>query len=536
MEVLSENKADVLPDGDTAAPVRDNDNDNDNDSVKYPSAFWASCVSVGVALALFLVGLDMTIVAAAIPRITDDFKGINLVGWYASAYFIALACFQPFWGKVYPFFSIKYTFLLAVFIFDLGSLVAGVAPSSTVLIVGRAIMGVGGAGIASGGYAILGVVVRPKLRPVFTGFITTIYSIANVLGPVVGGIFTQQTTWRWCFYINLPIGGASALVIFLLFRPPQSTHLSKAPLKEKLSHMDPIGITFALASLIFFTRALEVAGIDEAWNSAEVVGFLVACAVSTVAFVVSQYLQGDHALLVSRLLKKRIVAMGMAFGFFHEGAFYLLLYYVPIYFQVVVGVSPSRAGVYNLPLLISCGVGSALAGVLVSLFGHYVPLMLWASAGGCIGSGLIYTLHAASPQAQWVGYQFLAGLAYGSGLPLAIIAGQANARAEDLASTTAMLLFSFCVGSSTSLGAGQSVLSNLLLSKLPSLAPNVDPLSVIVTGATEIRSAFPADVVPGIVEAYLYCLRAVFLIVTAYAGVAVFFAVANKWERLKLKG
>ncbi|TPX20323.1 hypothetical protein DIZ76_016211 [Coccidioides immitis] len=115
MEVLSENKADVLPDSDTAAPVRDNgnendnDNDNDNDSVKYPSAFWASCVSVGVALALFLVGLDMTIVAAAIPRITDDFKGINLVGW----------------GKVYPYFSIKYTFLLAVFIFDLGSLVAG---------------------------------------------------------------------------------------------------------------------------------------------------------------------------------------------------------------------------------------------------------------------------------------------------------------------------------------------------------------------------------------------------------------------------
>ncbi|KAK2832015.1 hypothetical protein FQN49_006936 [Arthroderma sp. PD_2] len=503
--------------------------------VDYPTVFWASCVSFGVALGLFMVGLDMTIVAAAIPRITDDFKGINLVGWYASAYFITLACFQPFWGKVYPYFSIKYTFLGAIFIFSLGSLIAGIAPNSTALIVGRAVMGVGGAGIASGGYAILGVVVRPQVRPVFTGLITTVYSVANVLGPILGGIFTQQTTWRWCFYVNLPIGCVAGLVIFFLFRPPQSAHRADAPLKEKLSHMDPIGIVLALASLIFFTRALEIAGIEEKWNSASVIGFLVACAVSAIGFVVSQYLQGDHALLMSRLLKRRVVAVGMAYGFFHEGAFYLLLYYVPIYFQVVVGASPSKAGVYNLPLLICCGVGSAVAGILVSITGHYVPLMLWASAGGCVASGLIYTLYAAAPASQWVGYQVLAGLAYGSGLPLAIIAAQAQTKPEDLASTTAMLLFSFCVGTSTSLGAGQSVLSNLLLTKLRTLAPSVDPRSVIATGATEIRHVFPAEAIPGIVEAYLFCLRIVFLIVTAYAGVAVICTFGNRWQRLKLK-
>ncbi len=301
-------------------------------------------------------------------------------------------------------------------------------------------MGAGGAGIASGGYAILGVVVRPQLRPIFTGFITTVYSVANVLGPILGGVFTQKTTWRWCFYVNLPVGGASAIIIFLLFRPPKSARRAKVPLKEKLSHMDPIGIVLALGSLIFFTRALEVAGISRAWNSAEVIGLLVACVVAAIAFVVSQYLLGDHALMVSRLLKKRVVAVGMAYGFFHEGAFYLLLYYVPIYFQVVVGVSPSEAGVHNLPLLISCGIGSGLAGILVSVYGQYVPLMVWASAGGCIGSGLIYTLNATSPTAAWVCYQILAGLAYGSGLPLAIIAAQAKSQPEDLASTTAMSL------------------------------------------------------------------------------------------------
>ncbi|OKO92600.1 hypothetical protein PENSUB_12585 [Penicillium subrubescens] len=390
-------------------------------------------------------------------------------------------------------------------------------------------MGAGGAGIASGGYAILGVVVRPQLRPIFTGFITTVYSVANVLGPILGGVFTQRTTWRWCFYINLPIGGTAAFIVFLLFKPPKSTRQAKIPLKEKLSHMDPIGIVLVLGSLIFFTRALEVAGIYKAWNSAEVIGLLVACLVAAIAFVISEYLQGDHALFMSRLLRQRVIAVSMAYGFFHEGAFYLLLYYVPIYFQVVVGVSPSEAGVHNLPLLISCGIGSGLAGILVSVYGHYVPLMLWASAGGCIGSGLIYTLSTTSPTAAWVCYQILAGLTYGSGLPLAIIAAQAKAK------PCTLWPFSFCVGSSTSLGAGQSVLSNILLSKLPSTAPSVDPLSVIATGATEIRHIFPADAVPGIMQAYLYCLRAVFLITTAYAGVAVFFAVGNKWERLRLK-
>ncbi|KAF2146413.1 uncharacterized protein K452DRAFT_305347 [Aplosporella prunicola CBS 121167] len=505
------------------------------DVVEYPNAFRAACISVGVALGIFLVGLDMTIVATAIPRITDDFSGIDLIGWYGSAFFITLACFQPFWGKVYPFFSLKYAFLVAVFIFELGSLLSGVAPNSTVLIVGRAITGAGGAGIATGGYAILSIIVRPQIRPIFTGLITTVYSIANVLGPILGGVFAEQTTWRWCFYVNLPFGGASGLIIFLLFHVPENARRAKAPLKEKLSHMDPIGITLALASLIFLTRVFQVAGLDRKWDSAEVIGLLVGCVVSTIAFIISQYFQGDRALLVSRLIKKRIVAVGMAYGFFHEGAFFLLLYYVPIYFQVVRGATPAEAGVRNLPLLISCGVGSLLVGFVVSRFGHFVPLMLWASAAGCVGSGLIYTLNATSSPAEWISYQIIAGLAYGSGLPLAIIAAQAKSETEDLASTTAMLLFMFNVGTSTSLGAGQAVLNNLLLSKLPETAPNVDPFDVISAGATETRATFPTAVVPGIVQAYLETLRAIYAIVIAYAGVAVVFAVVNRWEKLRMK-
>ncbi|KAJ0122202.1 flatoxin efflux pump [Diaporthe amygdali] len=506
------------------------------DSIVYPNVFWTSCVSFGVALGLFLVGLDMTIIATAIPKITEEFPGVNLIGWYSSAFFISLACTQPFWGKVYPFFSIKYTFLLVVFIFGVGALIGGLAPNSTVLILGRAILGASAAGIAAGGYAILGVTVRPGLRPVFTGLINTVYSLASVLGPILGGAFTQHSTWRWCFFVNLPVAGVSALVILLLFHPPPASSRSKVPLKVKMSHMDPVGILLVLGSLVCFTRAVEVAGIHQPWGSGEVIGLFVGSGIAAVAFVVSQYLQGDHALLVSRLVRQRGVYVSMGYGFFHEGAFVLLLYYIPIYFQVVDGISPTEAGFRNLPMLISCGIGSALTGLLVSRSGYYTPFMVWASAGGCIGAGLIYTLDETSPPAKWIGYQVLAGLAFGSGLPLGIISGQANAEQEDIPSRTAMLLFSFCVGSSTSLGTGQSVFSNLILTRLPALAPGVDPITVINTGATDIRNVFPADAVPGIVQTYLYALRAVFTVVTAYAGVAVMFAISSRWERLNLKG
>lgn len=204
--------------------------------------------------------------------------------------------------------------------------------------------------------------------------------------------------------------------------------------------MDPIGILLVLAALVCFTRAVEVAGIRQPWASGEVIGLLVGSGVAVVAFVISQYLQGDHALLVSRLVRQRGVYMSMGFGFFHEGAFCLLLYYVPIYFQVVAGITPSEAGFRNLPMLISCGIGSALTGFLVSRFGYYTPFMVWASGGGCVGAGLVYTLDETSPPAKWIGYQVLAGLAFGSGLPLGIIAGQADAEPEDLPSRTAMLL------------------------------------------------------------------------------------------------
>ncbi|KAK8098930.1 Major facilitator superfamily transporter [Apiospora kogelbergensis] len=409
------------------------------------------------------------------------------------------------------------------------------APNSSVLILGRAVMGASAAGLASGGYAILGVTVRPRLRPIFTGFVTTVYSVAKVLGPIIGGYFSQNVTWRWCFYVNLPICGVAALVILLGFKPPLRISETKLGFRQKLSQTDPLSIVLAFCALFCFIRALEIAGIRKPWGSSEVIGLFVGSGLITAAFLGLQFYQGERAVLVPRLLKQRVVHMGMMYGFFHEGAFYLLIYYVPIYFQVVTGASPTVAGVRNLPLLISCGIASAFSGFLVSRFGHYTPLMVLASAGGCVGAGLLSTLTQNSGEAQWIGFQVLAGFFLGAGLPLGTIAGQAKAKDEDLPSTTAMLLFAFCVGSSTSLGAAQSVFTNIVLKKLPFLASNGVSNNMIETGIADIRGAYPPDIVVGVVAAYTDAVRAVFVIATAYAGAAVVFAAGNNWQRLNLK-
>lgn len=167
------------------------------ENAQYPSAFSLIFIVIALMLSIFLFALDMTIVATAIPRITDEFKSLDQVGWYGSAFFLTVASFQSTWGKGYKYFPLKGTFLLSIFVFEVGSLICAVAKNSTTLIVGRAIAGAGAAGIASGVYIIIAFTVPARQRPAFTGLMGATYAFASVIGPLLGGVFTSHVSWRW---------------------------------------------------------------------------------------------------------------------------------------------------------------------------------------------------------------------------------------------------------------------------------------------------------------------------------------------------
>ncbi|KAL1969315.1 hypothetical protein VTN77DRAFT_9507 [Rasamsonia byssochlamydoides] len=200
-------------------------NNGDKTEEEYPGLFSLIFIIVALILSIFLVSLDMTIVATAIPQITDEFKSLDQVGWYGSAFFLTVASFQSTWGKGYKYFPLKITFLLAIFIFEMGSLICGVAQNSTTLIVGRAIAGAGAAGIASGVYIIIAFSAPPRQRPAYTGILGATYAFASVVGPLLGGVFTSHVSWRW-WYVparRLIVQHSAMLTVILiqfLYQPP----------------------------------------------------------------------------------------------------------------------------------------------------------------------------------------------------------------------------------------------------------------------------------------------------------------------------
>ncbi|QDS72672.1 hypothetical protein FKW77_002901 [Venturia effusa] len=491
------------------------------ESSVYPSGWKMLSIMLGVALAMFLVALDMTIVATAIPRITDEFKSLDDVGWYGSAFFLTVAAFQATWGKGFKYFPLKTTFLTAVGVFEIGSLICAVAKNSTTLIVGRAIAGAGGAGIASGAYTIIAFSAKPSQVAAFTGILGAVYALASVVGPLLGGVFTDNLSWRWCFYINLPIGGASAFIILFFFQTPKAAKPVEATLKEKLLQMDLPGTFILMASFTCLILTLQWGGVTKSWGSSQVIGLLVGFVLILVLFIVTQIWQGDRALIVPRLMKQKTIALLSVWQVFNSGMFLLLMYYLPIYFQVVSGVSASKSGIRNLPLILGVSLFSIVSGVGITLTGYYLPFTFVGAVCGTIGSGLLYTLGVHSPSSQWIGYQALAGIGIGLGVQVPIIVSQAVSLPQDISSITAIMIFYQTISGAVFVSVGQSVFANKLIHTVPQLVPGVDPKLVVATGATELRKVFDPSQLPGVIASYMAGLKDAYALSIALAGLAV---------------
>ncbi|KAL8666226.1 MAG: hypothetical protein Q9168_007534 [Polycauliona sp. 1 TL-2023] len=512
----------------------------EDESPDYPGSWKLASITIALCMAIFLVALDTTIVAAATPRITDHFKKLEDVGWYGSAYLLTICAFQLAFGKCYSIFSIKSVFLTAIAIFELGSLICGVAPSSNALIIGRAIAGMGCAGIFSGALIIIAYSVPLHRRPAYTGLIGAMYGVASIAGPLLGGVFTDNLSWRWCFYINLPIGAVTTVIIAFFFHAPQRD-ASSLTLWQKINELDLLGTFFFLPSIVCLLIALQWGGTRYAWDSARIVVLFVFAALLCAAFIAVQIWKQEKATVPPRIIKQRSIAFGTWFSFWLGAGYFLLIYYLPIWFQAVKDVSATQSGVMNLPLIMAHVVAALLAGGLITYTGYYTPFMLISSVFVSLGTGFITTFKPDTNHSAWIGFQALFGLGSGLGMNQPLMAAQTVLPLDDVSIGTALVIFGQTLGGAIFVSAAQNVFTNELLSNLARSLPEINPELVLSAGATALRSVIEGqglgqEAVKRAAEAYSGALVKAFQMATGLACVTIIGAVGMEWRSVKGDG
>ncbi|KAI3541416.1 major facilitator superfamily transporter [Colletotrichum filicis] len=509
--------------------------DGDDDKAEegdYATGLKLFILMTSLLLCQFLVALDMSIIATAIPKITREFQSLDQVGWYGSGFLLTLAGFVSLWGKDFKHASIKWVFLSAVVVFELGSLICGVAQNSTTLIVGRAIQGFGGAGMTSGVYLIVSVSVVQKLVPAFLGLLSGIFSVASVVGPLLGGAFTDRLTWRWCFYINLIVGAPSILFLAFFYKPPAHHKIEPIGWKDFIYTLDLPGVAVVLGGLTCFILAIEYGGVTKAWNSGTVIGLLVAFGVLVIVFIVLEWYQGDRALLVGRLMKRRTIAACAVFVSMINFSFFPLAYNLPIYFQAVNGVSPLQSGIRLLPTILPMTLFSLFSAPGIVLVGWYQPWLMTGASLAAIGAGLIYMLDIDSTSAQWIGFQFVAGVGTGLAMqPPVIIANAITPKQDNSMAMSDVLFFQF-IGGTFGIGMAQAIFNNGLISSLPELAPMVSPAEVLSIGAYDLKNVLSGDALTGVLRAYMRGLHNAWAMSIAGAAVAVFLPLLGAYMKL----
>lgn len=299
---------------------------------QYPGKAKLILIALSLSLCMFLVGLDNTIISSAIPKITDDFNALEDVGWYASAFMLTVCSFQLMWGKLFTFYTVKWVYLASLFIFELGSLICGVAPTSTALIVGRAIAGIGGGGVSNGSFLLIAYSVPPRQRPMLIGALGAMYGFSAIAGPLIGGAFTNNAklTWRWCFYINLPLGFVAGLVILFFVSSFKGSKAGKLGFINQLRQMDIPGTLCLLPGIICLLLALQWGGTKYPWASGRIIALFVLAFVILVAFGFVQLRSGELATVPKRIFYNRNIWGSSLFGSCIVAAFFVILYYVCI--------------------------------------------------------------------------------------------------------------------------------------------------------------------------------------------------------------
>jgi EmrB/QacA subfamily drug resistance transporter len=471
-------------------------------------ALWT--VFGALMLGMFLAALDQTIVSTALPTIVGDLGGLNHLSWVVTSYLLASTISTPLYGKLGDMFGRKPLFLTAIVIFLAGSLLAGLSQSMAELIGFRALQGIGAGGLMVGAQAIIADIVPPRERGRYTGLIGSVFAVSSVAGPLLGGFLVDNLSWRWVFYVNMPIG-ALALVIV-----STRLHLHTPQVRHRIDLLGATLLSAAVTSLIMVTTW---GGNEYAWGSPTIVSLAVAGVALLVVFVWWE-LRAEEPILPLSLFRSRVFAVANAMGFTIGMAMFGAIVFIPLYLQLVYGASPTSSGLRLLPLMAGLLVAAIASGRAISRVGRYKIFPIVGTI--VLVAGMFLLSRLAVGTAPWLAsvYMLVVGVGIGLVMQVLVLVVQNDVSRRDIGVATSTATFSRSVGGSFGVAIFGTIFATRLADQLARLPRSVtDRLGSGVHLQPEQAKRLPPLVHTDFLNAFAHALHGVFLWGAAIAAI-----------------
>ncbi|KAF3768096.1 MFS general substrate transporter [Cryphonectria parasitica EP155] len=422
------------------------------------SSIQTTIIMTCLCACVFVAALDITIVANALPTITNNFGSASGYTWIGSSYVLAHASTTPLWGKVSDIWGRKPILLLVLAIFFAGSSLCSFVETLPPFLAGRAVQGIGAAGLQNLVNICISDLFSLRDRGLYFGLTSVTWAFAAGIGPVLGGVFSQETTWRWCFYLNLPITGS----VFLLLVFNLKLQTPRTPIWSGLKAIDWSGASLVLGGTLMLLLGLTFGGNSYQWKSATVICLICFGSTTWGLVMLNEKYIATRPIMPPRLFRTWSSTASFVVCFCHGFVFLGIAYYLPLYFQAVIGSDPVLSGVYLLPYVLSISFTAAITGISIQRTGKYIYSVYLGSAIMILGVGLLVDLDYEVNWVKLILYQLVAGIGVGLNLEGPLLAVQAAINIEDIAIGTTTFGFMRTMSSAISISVGGVVYANIM--------------------------------------------------------------------------